>query len=49
MARFEIDEGGSDPDFEAGFNTPEHKVKVQFGKTDLFKNNWFQLQCKMAR
>jgi hypothetical protein len=44
-AKFE-EEGGSDPDFEAGFNTPEHKVKVQFGKTDLFKNFGFNVNYR---
>ena len=44
-ATFE-EEGGSDPNFEAGFNTPEHKVKVQFGKTDLFKNFGFNVNYR---
>jgi len=44
-AKFE-EAGGSDPDFEAGFNTPEHKVKVQFGKTDLFKNFGFNVNYR---
>ena len=44
-AKFE-EEGGSDPDFEAGFNTPEHKVKVQFGKTDLFNNFGFNVNYR---
>ena len=44
-AKFE-EAGGSDPDFEAGFNTPEHKVKVQFGKTDLFNNFGFNVNYR---
>ena len=44
-AKFE-EAGGSDPDFEAGFNTPEHKVKVQFGKTNLFKNFGFNVNYR---
>ena len=44
-AKFE-EAGGTDPDFEAGFNTPEHKVKVQFGKTDLFKNFGFNVNYR---
>ena len=44
-SKFE-EEGGSDPDFEAGFNTPEHKVKVQFGKTNLFKNFGFNVNYR---
>ncbi len=45
FARFDFDEA-SDPDFEAGFNTPEHKVKLQFGKTDLFKNFGFNINAR---
>ena len=36
----------SDPDFEAGFNTPEHKVKFSFGKTNLFKNFGFNINAR---
>jgi outer membrane receptor protein involved in Fe transport len=45
FAKFE-EAGGSDPDFEAGFNTPEHKVKFQFGKTDLFENVGFNVNFR---
>ena len=44
-AQFE-EEGGTNPDFEAGFNTPEHKVKVQFGKEKLFKNFGFNVNYR---
>ena len=44
-AKFE-ETGGSNPDFEAGFNTPEHKVKVQFGKEKLFKNFGFNVNYR---
>ena len=44
-AKFDFDQS-SDPDFEAGFNTPEHKVKIQFGKTDLFKNFGFNVNAR---
>ncbi|MBT6081684.1 MAG: TonB-dependent receptor, partial [Polaribacter sp.] len=44
-AKFE-ETGGSNPDFEAGFNTPEHKVKVQFGKEKLFKNLGFNVNYR---
>lgn len=44
-AKFDFDET-TDPDFEPGFNTPEHKVKFQFGKTDLFKNFGFNLNVR---
>ena len=45
FARFDFDQA-SDPDFEAGFNTPEHKAKLQFGKTDLFKNFGFNINAR---
>ena len=44
-AKFDFDQA-SDPDFEAGFNTPEHKVKLQFGKTNLFKNVGFNFNAR---
>jgi len=44
-AKFE-EKGGTNPDFEAGFNTPEHKVKVQFGKEKLFKNLGFNINYR---
>ncbi|MBG7611928.1 carboxypeptidase-like regulatory domain-containing protein [Polaribacter sp. BAL334] len=44
-AKFDFDQA-SDPDFEAGFNTPEHKVKVQFGNTELFKNFGFNVNLR---
>ena len=44
-AKFDFDQS-SNPDFEAGFNTPEHKVKVQFGKTNLFKNFGFNVNYR---
>ena len=36
----------SDPDFEAEFNTPEHKIKIQFGKLQLFKNFGFNVNLR---
>jgi hypothetical protein len=45
LAKFEFDQAAN-PDFEAGFNTPEHKVKLQFGKTDLFKNFGFNFNAR---
>jgi len=44
-AKFDFDQA-SDPDFEAGFNTPEHKVKLQFGNTELFKNFGFNINAR---
>ncbi len=40
------EKGASNADFEAGFNTPEHKFKVQFGKTSLFKNFGFNVNFR---
>jgi iron complex outermembrane receptor protein len=45
FAKFDFDQA-SDPDFEAGFNTPEHKVKVQFGNTNVFKNFGFNINAR---
>ena len=44
-AKFDFDQT-TDPDFEAGFNTPEHKLKFQFGKSDLFKNFGFNINVR---
>jgi hypothetical protein len=45
FARFDFDQA-SDPDFEAGFNTPEHKLKFQFGKQEVFKNFGFNMNVR---
>jgi iron complex outermembrane receptor protein len=44
-AQFDFDQA-TDPNFEAGFNTPEHKLKLQFGKTNLFKNFGFNINAR---
>ncbi|APZ45660.1 hypothetical protein BW723_04820 [Polaribacter reichenbachii] len=44
-AKFDFDQS-TDPDFEAGFNTPEHKFKLQFGKRDLFENFGFNINLR---
>jgi len=44
-AKFDFDEA-SDLDFEPAFNTPEHKVKVQFGHPNLFKNFGFNINAR---
>ncbi|HZW63348.1 MAG TPA: TonB-dependent receptor [Flavobacteriaceae bacterium] len=36
------------PGFRTNFNTPEHKVKVSFGNTDLFKNFGFNLAWRWS-
>ncbi|GAB5563568.1 MAG: TonB-dependent receptor [Winogradskyella sp.] len=38
----------SNPDFRTQFNTPEHKVKVSFGKTELFKNVGFNVAWRWS-
>lgn len=44
-AKFDFDQA-SDPDFEPSFNTPEHKVKLQIGKQELFKNFGFNVNVR---
>ena len=39
-AKFDFDQT-TDPDYDAGFNTPEHKAKLSVGSEDLFKNFGF--------
>ena len=41
-AEFNFDQA-KDPSFEAGFNTPKHRVKASFGNEKLFKNFGFNL------
>lgn len=36
------------PDFRTSFNTPEHKVKVGFGNTDLFTNFGFNIAWRWS-
>ena len=36
------------PDFRTNFNTPEHKTKVSFGKTELFKNFGFNMAWRWS-
>jgi hypothetical protein len=47
FAKFEFDQA-SDPDYEASFNTPEHKVKISFGNTDLFENLGFNINYRWS-
>ena len=42
LSQFDFDQA-SDPDFRAGFNTPEHKVKLSLGSSNLFKNFGFNI------
>nr|WP_288833339.1 TonB-dependent receptor [uncultured Flavobacterium sp.] len=41
-AEFSFDQA-KDPSFEAGFNTPKHRVKASFGNEKLFKNFGFNI------
>lgn len=38
----------ANPDFRTGFNTPEHKVKVSFGRTEVIKNLGFNVAWKWS-
>ena len=44
-SKFDFDQA-SDPDFEAGFNTPEHKFKLQFGNSNVMKNFGFNVNVR---
>jgi len=46
-AKFDFDQT-TDPDYEAGFNTPEHKVKVNLGSDNLFENFGFNLNYRWS-
>tara|TARA_R110001583_G_scaffold160872_1_gene312757 strand:- start:27591 stop:30458 length:2868 start_codon:yes stop_codon:yes gene_type:complete len=47
LAKFDFDQS-SDPDYEAGFNTPEHKVKFSFGNTALVENLGFNVNVRWS-
>ncbi|MCX7551132.1 TonB-dependent receptor [Xanthomarina sp. F2636L] len=38
----------ANPDFRTGFNTPEHKVKLSFGHTEIVKNLGFNVAWKWS-
>jgi len=44
-AKFSFNQS-TDPDFQAGFNTPQNKVKISFGKRELFKNFGFNINAR---
>ena len=46
-AQFDFDQA-KDPSFEAGFNTPKHRVKASFGNEKLFKNFGFNLSGRWS-
>ena len=45
FANFDFDQD-SDPDYEAGFNTPENKVKFSFGNPVIYENLGFNLNFR---
>ncbi len=47
FARLDFDVN-ENPDFRTNFNTPEHKVKASFGKTNLFKNFGFNMAWRWS-
>ncbi len=44
-SKFNFDQA-SDPDYEAGFNTPEHKIKASVGNPNVFKNFGFNVNIR---
>lgn len=46
-AKLDFDQS-TDPDFSAGFNTPEHKVKFSVGNPELFKNFGFNVNARWS-
>ena len=44
-AKFDFDQT-TDPDYDAGFNTPEHKAKLGLGPEELFKNIGFGINYR---
>jgi outer membrane receptor protein involved in Fe transport len=47
FAEFKYDQA-KDPSFEAGFNTPKHKIKASFGNEKLFKNFGFNVSGRYS-
>ena len=45
LALFDFDQS-SDPDYEAGFNTPKNKVKFSFGNPNAFENFGFNVDVR---
>jgi iron complex outermembrane receptor protein len=44
-SKFDFDQT-TDPDYEAGFNTPEHQIKLAFGNPNVFKNFGFNINLR---
>ncbi|MBT8318026.1 TonB-dependent receptor [Lutibacter sp.] len=47
FAKFDFDQA-SDPDYEAGFNTPENKVKFSIGNTEIVENLGFNINVRWS-
>ncbi len=47
LAKFDFDQE-SDPDFAAGFNTPEHKFKVSLGGQNIFDRFGFAINVRWS-
>ncbi|MBE0423845.1 MAG: TonB-dependent receptor [Lutibacter sp.] len=47
FAKFDFDQA-TDPDYEASFNTPEHKVKISFGNTNIIENLGFNINYRWS-
>ncbi len=47
LAKYDFDQE-SDPDFSAGFNTPEHKWKVSLGSQNIFDNFGFNVNVRWS-
>jgi len=44
-SKFDFDQS-EDPDYKAGFNTPEHKIKASVGNSNVFKNLGFNVNLR---
>jgi outer membrane receptor for ferrienterochelin and colicin len=44
-SKYKFDQS-ADPDYKAGFNTPEHKIKASIGNTNVYKNIGFNLNLR---
>ncbi len=47
LAKFDFDQE-SDPNFSAGFNTPEHKFKVSLGSPNIIGNLGFNINVRWS-
>jgi outer membrane receptor protein involved in Fe transport len=47
FAKLDFDRDAN-PDFQTNFNTPEHKVKASFGKTEVFRNFGFNVSWRWS-